>query len=236
MGPPPVPMSYMGQHSSISDLTGSNPYGIQYLMASGPAGDAIQDLRLSPVQHNMRYAEVDRGYNAGFKNGLFNASTEQEDAWNPLRITGVSQVSMPDADQALTKRRRKNGSDDGTIHPSKKAYSDIGSQSHNGPPSDSGYGTKSGATGSVAESFHFEDRLAVAPYGTRTVARNSISFPSQFNPGGDGQSPELQSQSGSDAFPLQEKHPFKCDWDSCLWAGKNLSDKKLVIEGLSFFL
>lgn len=232
MGQPPVPMAFPDQLSSISDITASNPYHHPFLMVPCQA-DAIQDLRLSPVQRSLGYAETGHGRNASFRNDndlLLGPSTDQ-DAWNPLRVTGVSQASMPDITQALPKRRRINDSDDGTIHPSEIAFSDAGSQSHTEePPSDSGYGTKSVATGSVIGSFNKDDTPAVPSHGAHTNARNSISL-SEVNFGGNERPLDLLSQvsrAGSNAYPPREKGLEKCSIKNCEWTGKSASDKKSV--------
>ncbi|KAK2759113.1 hypothetical protein FQN54_003212 [Arachnomyces sp. PD_36] len=221
MGPAQTSMTYLDQHSTISDLANANQFHHQLLMVPG-SGEAFQDLRPSPTQPTGGYLEADPRSTTSYQNGLL---LDSNDAWNPLRVTGVPQISQPDTCQALNKRRRMNGSDDGTLRNSEKALSDIGSLGHTEELPDSAYGTRSAATGSVIESLLPDGRLAVRSHGGRTNARNSLS--SEYNVGGSGQTFDLLSQAGSDNTSLQgTKKKLKCDIEGCKWTGKTSSDKK----------
>lgn len=226
MGPPPMPMPFPGQLTSLSDITALNSYHNLFPMVPYQADD-IQDLRLSPVRQSLGYAEAGHGRNAVRNDLLWDPSADQ-DAWNALRVTGVSQASMPHTSQALNKRRRIL--DDDTIHPSERAFSDAGSQSHaEAPPSDSGYGTKSVTTRSIIDPYNTGDMLVVPSCGARNNARCSLSS-SEYNFGGHELSPSMLSQASSEAFPQPEKGLVECSFNDCKWTGKSMSEKKSVTE------
>lgn len=208
--PPPVPTAF-------SDLYSIHDFAIP---------NAYQQYPMTPAQPDTAtnlYFQADDSCNTSFRNDLLLNPSVNQDAWNPLRVTGVSQSLMSDVSQAVPKRRCISGSDGG-IHPSEKAFSDVGSQRHTEEPPDSGYGTRSVATGSVIAHFNTDDTLAVQSHRTHINDRSNISF-SEYNFDGDRRSLDLLSQAGSDH---QGKVLVRCGFKDCPWTGKTESDKRLV--------
>ena len=152
-----------------------------------------------------------------------------QEAWNPLQVTGVPPQSGALGDRSL--HRSQPLGDFDVKYPGNpySPPSDNGSQYTGFVCSDSGYGTKSRTASSVTTSFAVEStcgsQLALNEYDP---AENRGVEPSMSQYGDDPMDTNVPFDSS--AFPYPDS--VKCDYPGCPWTGKCPSDKRCVFENI----
>jgi hypothetical protein len=216
----------MGPYEYPFDSLAQMPDPFQGLTPTAQGlSDSIPDLRLSPVENKQGPWYPDARLSLSYRDKFFSNETARNEAWSPLLATGLDPSSIPDATH---KRRRINGSDDGTVQFSDVALSEHGGGSyvHEATPSESGYGTKSIATPSIISSSSYKHSALSVPF-TRHKARRAS--PSRSRERASGPGSDITSVSG-------ETTSFDCTYEGCRWTGKNSSDRRSVFCGTDLLI
>lgn len=147
-----------------------------------------------------------------------------QDSWSPLQITGVPTQSTSYA-QPLRKPHHQVGDiDPGYSNCQYSPSSDNDRKYHAFPSSDSGYGSKKGAS-SVATSFGGVDSSFCSQSSTNEYGQPASAL--SFN-----HSPIEDIDGPNDAIEILESphlyQEMKCDYPRCRWVGKCASDKRYV--------
>ncbi|KAF9894221.1 hypothetical protein FE257_007723 [Aspergillus nanangensis] len=148
--------------------------------------------------------------------------TNDQDAWNPLQVTGVPTNSSAFGMQYLGKPQPMNAFDRRCSTGHHSTPSENGSQCNGIHPSDSGYSSRSCTTRSVANSYAFDS--AASPYlapheyehDDRASALDLVSHYTET---------VLDTTENVDS-PMLCHDIIRCDYPGCQWTGKCPSDKR----------
>lgn len=233
MGPPPPPIDHSPDNlRANSELALRNSSTLLGLQLSNIGPDPTLEIRSngsilqpwSPFQNLSPRTSDDTFAPAP----ATRFSHNDQEAWNPLHVTGVPRNSSVLDFQHPLKRQRANEPDGRFSYYHYGTPSEIGSQFNGFPPSDSGYGTKSCATRSVVSSS-FPLDSAASPQNLPLNDNHRFDITSivdpiapQPNEAASGVVGTVQSH-----FPIQyQDDVIKCDYRGCNWRGKCPSDKR----------
>jgi hypothetical protein len=218
MGPPPIPLDPTLdplRHGADLGLPPSAPL-------SSTVGDPALDLRASTLPDVSSWPQYGNHFSS-INLPNFQSDPTQE-VWSSLRVTGLPPNAVLPTPRRVS-RPRPYGPDDKALQSVQKTPSEIGSQINGQTLSDSGYATKSVASGSIISSFPVNST-------PRTHAMSSSRYPVQsYQPlldhsfdSNQPQENDLQDDLG--CVTPEEDQPLTCDVPDCTWTGKCPSDKK----------